>query len=299
MRLFISLVLILLAGDLRAEQYTTDDWLLWQRIETQLPYSSSFTTFPPINLYANQGTLFGSIAIPYSISNNASTINDFLIVVEDADANTHVIKPSLNAVGFVSEVGVGLATFSSNAFQNGDVVIFLYKANSPDNRQELQSIASKELERNQQIESELANINIPKPVTGETWQLSGTTLDGQGLNNLINLPIYTIIQLYSPHCGFCAKAVPFMNALDKSDEFRVIGLSGVENIEGLKQHLITNNVQYSFIAYEGEYAESAVLKATDQEGFPTFVVLDRAKIVLEILVGQPALERWLALQIKE
>jgi len=58
--------------------------------------------------------------------------------------------------------------------------------------------------------------------------------------------------------------------------------------------LITHEVEYPFIIFEGEYSESALLRATGQNGFPTYIVLNGKKQVQTILVGSPALKEWLS-----
>lgn len=70
-------------------------------------------------------------------------------------------------------------------------------------------------------------------------------------------------------------------------------MAGPESLNGFKEHLKTKNAQYSFVAYEGQYTESALLKAVGKQGFPTYFVLDSSKKVREIFVGTPALESWL------
>jgi len=297
MKAIIGIVLLIFSNYLASKEIKAEDWLLWYKVETQLPFSSALTIYPPVNLYTESGELRGSIATPYSLSDNSNrVIDEFLIVVTDGGGKTHFLKPKIESVGFVNDYGISMSSLRSSSFQNGKVLVQLYKLNSHENRQKLKERESNDLKKKQGVENALARINIPKPTLDEVWGVKASTLDGQFLDKIVASSTYTIVQLYSPYCGFSKKAIPLNNVLNNSQHISVIGMAGTESLNDFKEHLKTKNVQYSFIAYEGEYTESALLKAAGQQGFPTYFVLDSFKKVRGIFVGTPALESWLEAQ---
>lgn len=297
MKVIIGLILLVFSSYLCSEEFKTEDWLLWYKVETQLPFYSALTTYPPVNLFSENGELRGAIAAPYSLSGNDNrVIEEYLIVVTDDGGNTHFLKPKLQSVGFVNDKGISMSTLRSSSFLNGKVLVQLYKLNSHENRQKLKERESNDLKKKQGVENALANINIPKPKLDEVWKVKASTLDGQHLDKIVASSAYTIVQLYSPYCGFSKKAIPFNNVLNNAKHISVIGMAGTESLNDFKKHLKTKNVQYSFIAYEGQYTESALLKSVGQQGFPTYFVLDSFKKVRGIFVGTPALESWLKAQ---
>jgi len=297
MKAIIGIVLLVFSSCLASKEIKAEDWLLWYEVETQLPFSSALTIYPPVNLYAEDGELRGTIATPYSLSSDSNrVIDEFLIIVTDDGGKTHFLNPKIESVGFVNDYGISMSSLRSSSFQNGKVLVQLYKLNSHENRQKLKERESNDLKKKQGVENALARINIPKPTLDEVWGAKASTLDGQLLDKIVASSTYTIVQLYSPNCGFSKKAIPLNNVLNNSKHISVIGMAGTESLNGFKEHLKTKDVQYSFIAYEGEYTESALLKAVGQQGFPTYFVLDSFKKVRGIFVGTPALESWLEAQ---
>lgn len=297
MKAIFVLILLMFSNYLASEEIKADDWLLWHKIETQLPFSSTLTIYPPVNLYAENGELRGSIAAPYTLGSNSNrVIEEFLIVVTDGEGNTHFLKPKTESVGFVNDYGISMSSLRSSSFQNGKILVQFYKLNSHENRQKLKERENKNLKKKQGVDNALEIIDILEPKVGENWNVKASTLDGQSLNEIITSSTYTIVQLYSPYCGFCKKATPLNNVLNNSKHINVVGLAGTENLNDFKQHLNSNYVQYSFIAYEGQYTESALLKAVGQQGFPTYFVLDSSKKVRGIFVGTSELENWLKAQ---
>ena len=206
------------------------------------------------------------------------------------------MKPKIESVGFVNDYGISMSSLRSSSFQNGNVLVQLYKRNSHKNSQKLKEREGKNLKKKQAVANALANINITKPTLGEVWSARAQTLDGQHLDKIVKSSTYTIVQLYSPFCGFCKKAIPLNNTLNNSKHISVIGMAGPESIDEFKEHLNANNIQYPFVAYEGHYTESALLKAFAQQGFPTYFVLDSLKNVHGIFVGTPALQNWVEAQ---
>lgn len=297
MKVAFVLVLLLFTNYLACEEIKTEDWLLWHKVETQLPFSSALTIYPPVTLYAENGVLRGAIATPYELSKNNRLISEFLIAVIDGNGKTHFLKPEIESVGFVNDRGISMSSLKSNSFQGGSVLVQLYKINSYENRQELRERETANLKKKLAVNDLLASIKLSRPVIGDTWEIQGLTLSGERFENIVSSSTYTIVQLYSPFCGFCRNAIPSTNALSKSDGISIIGLAGVESVKSFKEHLYTNNVQYPFVAYEGDYAESAILKAVEQQGFPTYFVLDSLSKVRGIFVGHPALESWLETQL--
>lgn len=294
MKVIIGLILLVFSNYLCSEEFKTEDWLLWYKVETRLPFYSALTIYPPVNLFSENGELRGAIAAPYSLSGNDNkAIEGYLIVVTDNAGNTHFLKPELQSVGFANDKGIGMSTLRSSSFQDGKVLVQLYKLNSHENRQKLAERDRNDLKKKQAVEKALASINIPKPILGDNWKIQGSTLNGGLLDKIVSSSTYTIIQLYSPDCGFSRKATPLTNLLNRSKHISVVGLAGTENLDNFRQHLSTNNVQYPFIVYEGQYIEAALLKAVEQQGFPTYFVLDSSKNVHGIFVGTPALKSWL------
>ena len=293
MKVTIGLILFIFSTYLVSEEINADDWLLWHKIETQLPYSSALTIYPPVMLYSENGQLRGSIAAPYSLDgNNNRVIEEFLIVVTD-DENTHFLKPKMESVGFVDDFGISMSSLRSGSIRNGKVSVQFYKLNSHENRQELKNREDKNIKKKQGVEKALAIMNIKTPKLGENWNIEASTLDGQTLDKILTSSTYTIVQLYSPYCGFCKKAIPLNNVLNGSKHISVIGLAGTENLIDFRNHLDSNNVQYPFIAFEGQYTESALLKAVGQQGFPTYFILDPSKKILSVFVGSSELEGWI------
>jgi thiol-disulfide isomerase/thioredoxin len=273
------------------------DWLVWHKVATELPYSSTLTIYPPVMLYAENGGLRGSISAPYFLSGNNNRVsNDFLITVTDARGRIHFLEPKMESVGFVNETGISMSSLSSDSFENGKIQIQLYKTNSEENRQKLSDRNKRDIARQQGIEKALSRIRIPKPILGEIWPIEALTLKEQSIDEIVSSSKFTIVQLYSEFCGFCRKVIPFNNSLNVYENINVIGIAGTNNFNAFKRHLDTNELEYSFIAYEDDYAEPALLEATGQQGFPTYFVLDAAKQVLGIFVGTPSLESWLAAQ---
>lgn len=297
MKTVFNLILFLFSSFSISKEINPADWLLWHKVETELPYSSTLTIYPPVMLYAENGVLRGSISAPYSLSgNNNRVINEFLITVTDGRGNTHFLEPKMESVGFVNDTGISMSSLSSNSFYNGKILIQLYKTNSLENRQALSDRNKKDIARQQGVKNALTSIRIPRPVLGEIWPIKALTLQGQNIDVIISSSKFTIIQLYSEFCGFCRKAIPLINSLNASENIKVIGIAGTNNINAFKRHLNTSELEYSFIAYEDDYAESALLEATGQQGFPTYFVLDPTKQVVGIFVGTPSLESWLAAQ---
>ena len=84
MKVIISLILLAFSIHLASEEIKAEDWLLWYKVETQLPFSSTLTIYPPVNLYTESGVLRGAIATPYSLNGNGNrAIDEFLITVTD------------------------------------------------------------------------------------------------------------------------------------------------------------------------------------------------------------------------
>lgn len=291
------LVLLVFANYLACKEIKTEDWLLWHKVETDLPFSSTLSIYPPVTLYSENGILRGSIATPYELGENNRLINEFLITVTDGVGRIHFLKPKIESVGFVNNHGISMSSLKSNSFQAGSVLVQFYKINSYENRQELRERESANLKKKLAVNDLLASIELSKPVIGDSWEIQALTLSGKKFENIVSSSNYTIVQLYSPFCGFCRNTIPLTNALNKSDGISVVGLAGVESIEDFKEHLNANNVQYPFVTYEGEYAESAILKAVEQQGFPTYFVLDSLRKVRGIFVGHPALVSWLETQL--
>jgi hypothetical protein len=52
MKVIISVIFFLLPNLLVATEIEVENWLLWYKSETQLPFSSSLTIYPPVKLYA-------------------------------------------------------------------------------------------------------------------------------------------------------------------------------------------------------------------------------------------------------
>lgn len=297
MKIIFSVIFLMFSCFTVSKEISPTDWLLWHKVETQLPYSSALTIYPPVTLYAENGSLKGSISTPYPLREDNSGANDeFLIIVTDARRKAHFLKPKLEAVGFVNDIGISISSLSSNSFHNGEVKIQFFKASSPENRQKLLDRENKNIARQQGIEKAIANLNIPKPIVGEVWPIRASTLNGQNIDTIISSSKFTIIQLYSQYCGFCKKAIPSNNALNSSEHIKVIGIAGTKNISDFKKHLNTNDLQYSFVAYKDDYAESALLRSTGQQGFPTYFVLNSSKLVLGIFVGDSSLDSWLTAQ---
>ena len=290
MKQFNILILLVFSNWLSSEEIKSEDWLLWKKKETQLPFSSATTIYPPVTLYTENGVLRGSIAAPYALGgDNNQLINQFLISVTDGAGKTHFLRPKLESVGFVGDVGIGISSLSSNSFLDGDVLVQLYKFNNAENRQALLDRENRNKEKMKGVEKALASLNISKPILGQPWDINATTLDGHDLNKIVESSSYTIVQLYSPHCGFCKKAIPSNNELNKTSRISIVGMAGVEEIPDFEAHLEAHDVQYPFIAYEGEYAGSALSKAVDRQLFPTYFVLDSSKKVLGTFEGQAGL----------
>lgn len=294
MRVLICLIVILLSGNLYAEEVNMEKWLLWHSVSTKLPFASALTIYPPINLQVENEVLTGSIAVPYSSRKQESqNIEDFLIVVEDNHGKAHFLHPKTESVGFVNGRGLILSSLRSGSFKGGQVKIELYKTNSAFNRDKLREREAKALKKQRGVNKALTELSITKPVLNEKWQFNATTLDHQKLGTILAKSTYTVVQLYSPNCGFCQKSIPFNNQLNQSKGINIVGLAGVKSNKEFKQHLSSSNIQYPFISFEGEFTESALLKAVGQEGTPTYLVLDQSKSVRAILVGTPEFEHWL------
>ena len=272
-----------------------NNWIEWYKVKTQLPYSSSLTLYPPVNLYVDGDTVKGTLASPYSFdSADNNPANKFLVAVTDTKGTTHFLIPEMTSVGFENETGISIANLYSENFENGQVIVQLYRVNSVENRTKLQQLHNNNEERNKGITTALAKMHLDAPIVGEIWRFSATTSNDKTLNDVIETSTTTIVQLYSPFCGFCKQSIPLVNRLNNDKGIKVVGLSGTDNIAEFKQHLITHEVEYPFIIFEGEYSESALLRATGQNGFPTYIVLNGTKQVQTILVGSPALEEWLS-----
>lgn len=197
MKTIIGLVLLIFCNCLASKEIKAEDWLLWHKVETQLPFSSALTIYPPVNLYAESGELRGTIAAPYSLSgSNNRIIEEFLIVVTDSGGNAHFLSPKLESVGFVNDNGISMSSLRSSSFQNGKVLVQLYKLNSRENRQKLKERESKDLKRKQGVENALARLSIPEPVLGEVWEIKASTLDGQLLDNIVESSTYTIVKQF-------------------------------------------------------------------------------------------------------
>ncbi|WP_339723700.1 redoxin [uncultured Paraglaciecola sp.] len=294
MKSFIGLIFILFSNILPASEINVENWLLWHQSETHLPFASSLTIYPPVNLYAENGKLRGFIATPYEFAGeNDLLISEFLIIVIDSAGRSHFLKPRLESVGFVEEHGIGLSSLYSESFKKGEVIIQLYKANTPENRKMLEDFANQNAERKSAIVKTLTAMAIPLPKRNEIWDIKAHTTDGKDIDDIIVGSDWTIFQLYSPYCGFCRNAIPAINTLERKDNMSVIGIAGPLNNVEFSEHINKNNIHYPFITFEGEHTESALLKAVGQLGFPSYLVVNNQKKVTEILVGTAALDNWL------
>jgi thiol-disulfide isomerase/thioredoxin len=294
MKNFIGMSILLFSNLLTAAEINVENWLLWHKSETSLPFSSSMTTYPPVKLYSENGKLRGSIATPYSFTGeNNRIISEFLIIVIDSAGSSHFLEPKLESVGFVNNYGIGMSSFNSESFRDGEVIIQLYKANTAENRKSLVNYANKNKERKSGIEKALSSLVIPFPKHNETWDIKARTIDGKDLDEIIVSSDWTIFQLYSPYCGFCRKSIPLINSLNTNKKISVVGMAGPKNNSEFKEHINKSNIHYPFIIYEGEYTEPALLRAVGQVGFPTYIVLNNQKKVIGILVGSPALVDWI------
>jgi thiol-disulfide isomerase/thioredoxin len=294
MKKLIGMTLILFSNLLTATEINVENWLLWHKSQTTLPFSSSLTIYPPVKLYSENGKLRGSIATPYSFTGeNNRIISEFLIIVIDGAGRSHFLEPKLESVGFVNDYGIGMSSLNSESFKDGEVIIQLYKANTPENRKTLVDFANKDKERKIGIERTLTSLGIPLTKHNETWDIKASTTDGKDIDEIIVLSDWTIFQFYSPYCGFCRKAIPAMNTLNLREGISVVGIAGPQNNSEFREHIYNNNIHYPFITYEGKYTESALLRTVGQLGFPTYVVLNNQKRVTAILVGGPALDNWL------
>lgn len=282
---------ILLCSNLFAQTFDSGQWLLWHSTTTTLPYTSSLTIYPPVNLTSNHGSIIGSIAVPYKSKHNS--INDFLVVVKDHSGKSHILQPKVESVGFVDGQGIFLSALHSDSFTNGDVKIELYKVSSEENKKELELRNAKRIKKQRGVDKALVTLPITKPKLNEKWAFEGTTLNNESFDSIIAGAEYIAIQLYNPSCGFCKESIPFNNDLNKSKDIRVIGLVGVKDNRKLQQHLSDANVKYPFISYEGEYTESALLKAVGQQGTPTYFVMDKNKILKGVFGGTPNFQKWL------
>lgn len=295
MKFILGLALTLFSSLLAAIQINEQDWLLWYKTETELPFSSSLTIYPPVNLYSENGKLKGSIATPYSFKGkNNRIITEFFISVIDSSGRSHLLKPKLESVGFVDDYGIGMSSLSSDSFSKGNVIIQLYKANTLANKKALAERNTNNIERNKGIEKALTYVDFPTPEQNKKWDINALTTDSININDIITSSEWTIFQLYSPYCGFCRKAIPLINALHQKESISVVGMAGIENSTDFKKHLKDNNVNYPFITYESEYAEEALLEAAGQDGFPTYIILTRDKKINTILIGSASLEKWLS-----
>lgn len=294
MKAFISIIFLLFSNILTATEIDVEDWLLWYKSETQLPFSSSLTIYPPVKLYAENGKLKGFIATPYSFDGeNNRIISEFLIIVIDSGGRSHFLEPKLETVGFVGDDGIGMSSLNSELFKDGEVIIQLYKANTSENQKALIERNKRNLEREQQIERTLVSMGIPMPIYNETWNIKGRANNDTEIDEIITSSDLTIFQLYSPYCGFCRKAIPIINALHLESNISVIGMAGPESNSDFNKHIVANGINYPFITYEGDYTESALLRAVGQLGFPTYLVVNRHKKVEGILIGTSALQDWL------
>jgi thiol-disulfide isomerase/thioredoxin len=206
------------------------------------------------------------------------------------------LEPKLEAVGFVGDYGIGMSSLNSELFKDGEVIIQLYKANTSENRIALIDHNKRNTEREQEIERTLVSMGIPMPIYNETWDIKGRTTNDTETGEIIASSDLTIFQLYSPHCGFCRKAIPIINALHLESNISVIGMTGPESNSDFNKHIIANSINYPFLTYEGDYTESALLRAVGQLGFPTYLVVNRQKKVEGILIGTSALHDWLKYQ---
>ncbi|MCG7542852.1 redoxin [Pseudoalteromonas sp. MM17-2] len=297
MKTIVCFIITLISSAAACEEIKSEDWLLWHSLETHLPFSSSLAIYPPVILDSDNGVLRGSIATPYALSGDANRIIDkFLIVVTDAAGSNHFLEPKLESVGFVNESGISMSSLTSRSFHNGKVFVQLYKHNSPENRKELRALKSENVQETQCVHSTLEKMNVPQPKAGQFWGVKASTLTGQNVKEIVAASAFTIVQLYSPYCAFCRKAIQSNNLLNDSKRFSIVGMAGVSSVDEFKQHLSDNDVQYPFIAYEGECTESALLRAAGQRGFPTYLILDSTQKVHDIFIGTSALEAWLETQ---
>tara|TARA_R110002167_G_scaffold44995_1_gene135198 strand:- start:620 stop:1522 length:903 start_codon:yes stop_codon:yes gene_type:complete len=294
MKNFIGMSILLFSNLLAATEINVENWLLWHKSETSLPFSSSMTMYPPVKLYSENGKLRGSIATPYSFTGeNNRIISEFLIIVIDSAGRSHFLEPKLESVGFVNDYGIGMSSLNSESFRDGEVIIQLYKANTAENRKSLANYANKNKERKSGIEKALTSLGIPFPKHNETWDIKARTIDGKDVDEIIVSSDWTVFQLYSPYCGFCRKSIPLINSLNIKKKISVVGMAGPKNNSEFIVHINKSNIHYPFITYEGEYTEPALLRAVSQVGFPTYIVLNNQKKVIGILVGSPALVDWI------
>jgi len=288
----IALILLGLWNQSIAEEVNPKDWILWDQRKTELPYSSDMTIYPPVQLYSDNGTLRGSISSLYGGDGN-SEIDRFLVTVIDANGTSHFLQPKDYSVGKVGRVLLSVASLRSDNFVNGEVIVQLYKVDSPENREELAQLKAEDLAYQQAIEQAMKKIPLPQPNVGGVWSADAITLDGPTLDEIAASAKYTIVQLYSTSCGFCRKSIPENNRINKQEGINLVGLAGTKSIAQLKEHFNSADIHYPFIAYEGDGAESALLKVTGQNGFPTYFILDSTMQVLDIVIGQPELNKWL------
>lgn len=294
-RMALALALIVNSLSVAASEINAEDWLLWYETETQMPFSSSLSIYPPVTLQVKQQELIGTIATPYALSGSKSRlISEFLIVVIDGAGRSHFLEPTLDSVGFVGEQGIAMSSLVSESFVDGMTVVRFYRANTEKNRAALRKRQQNNKARKAGIESALSKLDISEPVIGQKWAFAATTLDGNELADITESSQWTIVQLYSSGCGFCRKAIPLMNELNDGDITRVVGLAGPKTIAAFEEHINRNDINYPFIAFQGEYTESALLQAMGQLGFPTYFVLDTEHRVDGIYVGTRMLEKWLA-----
>ncbi|WP_417437484.1 TlpA family protein disulfide reductase [Idiomarina abyssalis] len=297
MRFIVLIVLLVSTFSAVADRIDAKDWLLWKEYKTQLPFHSALTIYPPVSIRAQDNRLTGSIAVPYSMSDdNSRLISEFLVVVIDASGKSHFLQPKLNSVGFAKEQGIAMSLFESTSFTDGDVVVRLYKANNETNRSALEQYLHAKAKNNKGIQQALANLAISAPKLGEVWDVDEQTRQGLTLGARDCSAKWTVVQIYSEGCGFCRKAIPKMNTLnnDSDHDITVIGLVGTNNTAGFKDHMTASNISYPFVAYEGEFVESALLQALGQLGFPTYFVLDDNEEVVGIYVGRE-FDEWLGI----
>lgn len=95
------------------------------------------------------------------------------------------LRPKLESVGFVNDYGIGLSSLHSESFKDGEVIIQLYKANTPENRKTLMDSVNNDKKRNSGIAITLSTLGIPLPKYNETWDIKARTTDGKDIDEII------------------------------------------------------------------------------------------------------------------
>lgn len=281
-----------------APNIQAENWLLFEHKQARLPYYSSMTIYPPVSLHAQDGELSGMLASDFSFSHGSDKVkSDYLVVVTDAVGKAHFLQPQLQNIGFVGEQGIGMATLSAQNFADGEVVIQLYKANTPANRAVLQKLEQADATKEAGIREALSQISLPAPELGQPWKLDPSQTQGSSLINnqttQAKQAAWTIVQLYGQGCSFSRRAIPRLNQLHQQAAINVMGLAGPQDKAAFASHLSSSQVDYPFMVFSGEFAQGALTRKLGHNQFPTYFVLDENKKLTQVFAGTHKLEEWL------